>query len=79
MKEHNPLHRGLYADQLERWFRVFDRSQVWASAVIVVVVVDVVFRMSVDPLRSLPGKPITDPTDSGPFCDHGVKKHVVTT
>ena len=23
-----PLHRGLYADQLERWFRVFDRSQV---------------------------------------------------
>lgn len=28
MKKHNPLHRGLYADQLERWFRVFDRSQV---------------------------------------------------
>lgn len=28
MNEHNPLHRGLYADQLERWFRVFDRSQV---------------------------------------------------
>lgn len=28
MTPHNPLHRGLYADQLERWFRVFDRSQV---------------------------------------------------
>lgn len=28
MKKQNPLHRGLYADQLERWFRVFDRSQV---------------------------------------------------
>ncbi|CAM9259583.1 unnamed protein product, partial [Laminaria digitata] len=24
----NPLYRGLYADQLERWFRVFDRSQI---------------------------------------------------
>ena len=24
-----PLYRGLYADQLERWYRVFDRSQVW--------------------------------------------------
>ncbi|CAM9125949.1 unnamed protein product [Ascophyllum nodosum] len=28
MTLHNPLHRGLYADQLERWFRVFDRSQI---------------------------------------------------
>lgn len=28
IEEYNPLHRGLYADQLERWFRVFDRSQV---------------------------------------------------
>ncbi|CAN0132971.1 unnamed protein product [Scytosiphon promiscuus] len=27
MQSHNPLHRGLYADQLERWFRVYDRSQ----------------------------------------------------
>ena len=26
--KHNPLHRGLYAEQLERWFRVFDRSQI---------------------------------------------------
>lgn len=42
MKKHNPLHRGLYADQLERWFRVFDRSQVctntWLALVLVVVV-----------------------------------------
>lgn len=28
MQLYNPLHRGLYADQLERWFRVYDRSQV---------------------------------------------------
>lgn len=28
VKVFNPLYRGLYADQLERWFRVFDRSQV---------------------------------------------------
>lgn len=28
MKVHNPLYRGLYADQIERWFRVFRRSQV---------------------------------------------------
>ncbi|CAM9754238.1 unnamed protein product [Scytosiphon promiscuus] len=28
MATHNPLHRGLYADQLERWFRVYDRSQI---------------------------------------------------
>ncbi|CAM9297002.1 unnamed protein product, partial [Hapterophycus canaliculatus] len=28
MQSHNPLHRGLYADQLERWFRVYDRSQI---------------------------------------------------
>lgn len=28
MQVFNPLYRGLYADQLERWFRVFDRSQV---------------------------------------------------
>ncbi|CAM9915004.1 unnamed protein product, partial [Hapterophycus canaliculatus] len=27
MATHNPLHRGLYADQLERWFRVYGRSQ----------------------------------------------------
>ena len=25
---YDPLYRGLYADQLERWFRVFDRFQV---------------------------------------------------
>ncbi|CBJ33641.1 conserved unknown protein [Ectocarpus siliculosus] len=25
---HHPLLRGLYADQLERWFRVFDKSQI---------------------------------------------------
>lgn len=30
MQTYNPLHRGLYADQLERWFRVYDRSQVGA-------------------------------------------------
>ena len=29
LKIYNPLYRGLYADQLERWFRVFHRSQVW--------------------------------------------------
>ncbi|CAM9637302.1 unnamed protein product, partial [Discosporangium mesarthrocarpum] len=28
MQRHLPLVRGLYADQLERWFRVYDRSQV---------------------------------------------------
>ncbi|CAM9593351.1 unnamed protein product [Laminaria digitata] len=28
LMHHNPLYRGLYADQLERWFRVFDRSQI---------------------------------------------------
>ncbi|CAN0005669.1 unnamed protein product [Scytosiphon promiscuus] len=28
MQKLNPLHRGLYADQLDRWFRVFDRSQI---------------------------------------------------
>ena len=28
MHNYNPLYRGLYADQFERWFRVFDRSQV---------------------------------------------------
>ncbi|CAN0455113.1 unnamed protein product [Ectocarpus sp. 12 AP-2014] len=28
MATHNPLHRGLYADQLERWFRVYDKSQI---------------------------------------------------
>eukprot|EP00904_Undaria_pinnatifida_P002702 jgi/Undpi1/12432/HiC_scaffold_5.g02103.m1 len=27
MHNYNPLYRGLYADQFERWFRVFDRSQ----------------------------------------------------
>ncbi|CAM9344154.1 unnamed protein product [Ectocarpus sp. 12 AP-2014] len=27
MATHDPLHRGLYADQLERWFRVYPRSQ----------------------------------------------------
>ncbi|CAM9814712.1 unnamed protein product [Ectocarpus fasciculatus] len=27
MATHNPLHRGLYADQLERWLRVYPRSQ----------------------------------------------------
>ena len=32
----NPLYRGLYADQLERWFRVFDRSQVTKSSMVVV-------------------------------------------
>ncbi|CAM9434471.1 unnamed protein product [Laminaria digitata] len=28
LKIFNPLFRGLYADQLERWFRVFDPSQI---------------------------------------------------
>ncbi|CAN0421956.1 unnamed protein product, partial [Discosporangium mesarthrocarpum] len=28
MESHNPLFRGLYAEQLERWFRVYDKSQV---------------------------------------------------
>lgn len=28
LRDYNPLFRGLYADQLERWFRVFDRSRV---------------------------------------------------
>ena len=31
LEVYNPLYRGLYADQLERWFRVFDRSQVTKS------------------------------------------------
>eukprot|EP00904_Undaria_pinnatifida_P000340 jgi/Undpi1/10306/HiC_scaffold_28.g12757.m1 len=30
LKAYNPLYRGLYADQLERWFRVFHRSQILA-------------------------------------------------
>eukprot|EP00904_Undaria_pinnatifida_P002698 jgi/Undpi1/12429/HiC_scaffold_5.g02101.m1 len=28
MYNFNPLYRGVYAEQFERWFRVFDRSQV---------------------------------------------------
>lgn len=35
MATHNPLHRGLYADQLERWFRVYDKSQVGAHEAVV--------------------------------------------
>ncbi|CAM9265904.1 unnamed protein product [Pylaiella littoralis] len=27
-QKYNPLYRGLYADQLERWFRVYDRTQI---------------------------------------------------